>query len=380
MSTEEIVKEKEQGFTQEKLDAIGQGKVKITDLNATERRQLMEYQRTGKFEDVPEVDAVDKKALTTTHTETPAPVKSVELKAIKEKYFEKGVEANRNKQLLEKVEKDNTFLQEQLDVFKNAGVTKATDDYFDDDSQKNLRETVDLLRGQMTALLEHNKSNAVANQEAGIQIQQDLENQKGSLSIQQLQNNFPDLQTSKPMGQLDNELKSFSEAVGGMDNVNKYLEDPEYKKQMDGQGIAPLSDSFMENLTKYSAIVDLNREYAVLKDDAGQSYKDRNPDVSIENFYMNQLQTTGKFNDMLSNAKLTGANSVADKVVSQKYTAATMTPSGGGDIPESGMTEAKIIEIQARIGPKIRTGIKLSADEQKQYLEVKEYMKQQYTR
>ena len=366
---------KEQGFTQEKLDAIGRGEVKITDLNETERGQLFEYQKTGQIEGEPVDDAVKNEPTTAT-----PPEESSELKVIKQKLFDTQVDANRNGQLLKKSEEDKSFFKSQLDALNTATITKATGDHFDDDSQKNLRETVDLLKSQYAALLEYSQNNATANQQATQEVQQNIENQKGSLSIEQLQSSFPDLQTTKPIKQLGKELQNFSEAVGGMDNVNKYLDDPEYKKQIDEQGITPLSDSFIENLPKYNKIWDLNNKYAVVKDDNGQSYSARNPDVSIDNYYMNELQSTGKYTDMLSNAKLTGANSVADKVVSQKFTAATMTPSGGADILESGMTEAKIIEIQARIGPKIRANQKLTADEEKEFEVLRDFMKQQHTR
>jgi len=366
---------KEQGFTQERLDAIGKGEVKITDLNATEREQLREYQKTGTFEEVSANESDSTEPI-----KEDKPVEDIEVKALQKKLFEKGVDSNRNKQLLEKAEKDKIFLQNQIDVFKNADLTKATDDHFDTETQQNLRETVDLLKGQVNALLEHGQATALTNQQNAHTIHQDLENQKGSLSIQQLQNNFPQLQTTKPVHQLDNELSSFSTAVGGMENVNKYLDDPAYKKQIDDQGIAPLSDDFMNNLPIYNKIVDLNHKFAVSKNDAGSSFKDRNPDVSIDHFYMKQLQDSGEYNQMLSNAKLTGANSVIDKVVSQKHTATTIKPSAGADLPESGMTEAKAIEIVSRIKPLIMSGTALNQEQQAEYNEYKDFIKQNYNR
>jgi len=370
--------EKEQGFTQEKLDAIGKGEVKINDLNATEREQLREYQKTGEIKEV-EIANVEKSVPDAT-TEEIKPVEEIEFKAVQKKLFDKGVEANRQKQLKEKAEKESQFFKDQFDTLKNAEITKATDDQFDTETQQNKDDRLAALEAYVQADIEYKKNNALVTQQEAHTIEQDLETQKGSLSIQQLQNNFPQLKTSKPIHQLDRELQDFSTAVGGMENVNKYLDDPVYKKQVDDQGVAPLSDDFMSNLPTYNKIVDLNHKYAVSKNDAGHSYKDRNPDVSIDNFYMNQLQNSGEYRKELSNAKLAGANSVADKVVSNKYTAVTIKPSAGADLPESGMTEAKAIEIISRVKPLIQSGQVLSQEQQAEYNEYKDFIKQNYNR
>ena len=366
-------------FTQERLDAARSRKLAYADLNPTERAQLDEYQKTGSMPEVNTDDAVttDAPTLETPVNEVP---ENDELKAIKTKLFDSQVEANRNKQLLEKQASDTAFYKKQLEDGKNATITPRTEDNFDDDSQKNLIERLTLLESQATARAQRDLDYSATQQTATESVRKDLEVQKGQLSVQQLQNSFPNLKTTEPVHMLDAELNRFSKEVGGLENVNKYLEDPEFKKQKDSEGVAPLSDSFMNNLDKFNEIVELNNNFAVARDGSGQTFKDRNADMSLESFYMQNLHSTGKYNEMLNNAKLAGANKVVDKIASQKFTATTMTPAGGADVPSEGMTPTTALEIMKRVKPMIARGEKLTEQDRADYEKYLEFAKSQYSR
>jgi len=371
------VETKEQGFTQERLDAATDGKLRYGDLNPTERKQLDNYKQTGNIE-VETVDVATSEP-TIEEPKIEPPSESTELKAIKAKLFESQVEANRNKQLNEKLASDKDFIAKQLNDLKSAQVTQNTDNAYDEEYQKQLLERVNLLEGRERERLERDQTFSNQSQQEALTLNEELKLKSNFLDIKKLQHNNPELRTTADIETLDGELKAFADSVGGYDNVNKYLEDPEFKKAKDAEGLTPLSNTFMDNLDKFNKIVDLNQEFAFKKDDNGKSYSDRNPDVTIDNLYMNKLQQSGQYSDMLRNAKLTGANAVVDKVVSQKHTANTMTPASGADLPSEGMTTNTAIDIVKRLGPKIRLGQKLNAEDQESWDRYNEFIKSQYS-
>lgn len=364
---------KEQGLTQERLNAYNNKEIAYSDFNPTELSDIDELAKTGR---IASKEAVEEKETPTTE-ETKEP-EYLELKSVKTKLFDKQVEANRNKQLLDKAVESEKFLKEQLDSFKNANITKATDDPFDDDSQKNIREELSLVKQQMQNMLEYQRDNNSRLLQDSQTHQQELETERGNLSIEKLQRSFPNLKTTISIDKLNNELSDFSKNVGGFENVNKYLDDEAFRKQKEEEGVKPLSEAFMSNLPIFNEIVDLNDKFSIQKDDAGKSYKDRNPDMGIDTFYINQLQQTGKFNEMLSNEKLKGANSVINKVANQKHTATLMKPETGMDIPETGMTSAQAFEVVKKIKPKIASGQKLNAEEEQQWLNYQDFARSKY--
>lgn len=366
---------KEQGFTQERLDDVSAGKLQLSDLNPTEVGQLREYKQTGKIE-TGEIDA--EPVLTPTIPEKTVEPNALEIenKSIKKKLFDQSVEINRQNQLASKQASDKAFIQKQLDDIKNQKVTPRTDDHFDDDSQKNFIERLSFLENQSVERLQRDQTQVNQAHVATVEIEQRNKAVSESLAIQQLQNNFPELKTSVSITQLDDELTSFSKSIGGLEEVNKYLENPEFKKAKDAEGLTPLSDVFMNNLDKFTKVVDLSHGYNVNKDDNGQSYSDRNPDVSIDNYYNNELQNSGKFSDMMANAKLAGATAVIDKVASQKYTATTMTPSSGADLPNDGMTAQRAIEIMKRVKGKVQMGQKLTPEETIERDEMRSFLRE----
>lgn len=367
------VETKEQGFTQERLDLVKANKLHYSDLNSTEREQIKEFKTTGKIEST-DTDAVTSEPTVMAQAVEPT-AQETEHKKLKEKLFATQVEANKAKQLNEKLASDKAFIEKQLSDSRNAPVTQRTEDAFDDDSQKNLIERLNLLEGRERERLERDQTHFNTTQAETADLQAKNKTQSDMLAIQQLQNNFQELKTTVPITQLDAELETFAEAIGGYDNVNKYLEDPEFKKTKEAEGLTPLTNAFMENLDKFNKVVEISREYNVEKDDNGKSYSDRNPDVSIDNLYMNRLQSSGHYSDQLRNAKLTGANAVADKVVSQKYTATTMQPSTGADLPSEGMTAARAAEIMRRISPLIGAGKELSSEDRDAWDKTREFLK-----
>jgi len=370
---ENTVKEKEPGFTQERLDAANSGTLHASDLNSTEREQIREYAKTGKIENQ-EVEVTE---LVDTPTEPVKPVDSTE-KALKEKLFKSQVQANKNKQLLEQQTARADFVNKQLEELKNnKNITERTEDNFDDETQANNVERITRLEEMLRTSLEREQNTVNQQQIDTNTAHQSLEDERSSLAIEKLQNAFPDLKTSVPISQLDGELTSFMDQVGGIDNVNKYLDDPEFKKQKDAEGVT-LSDTFIKNKDTFSKVVELNHEFSLKKDENGLSHKDRNSDSTIESFYMRKQYDSGIYSEQLRNAKLTGANAVIDKVVSQKHIAPTMSPSSGADLPTDGMTPTQALEIQRRIGPKIQRGDKLSVEDQTSLDRSREFIRSQY--
>ena len=361
------------GFTQERLNDVQNGKLRLSDLNPTERNQIDEYSKTGKIESSEEVvtESVD------TPTETVKPVDTAE-KALQKKLFDTQVDANRNNQLLKQANEKVDFVNRQLEELKNnSKITARTDDNFDDATQANNVDRISRLEEMLKASLEREQNTANQQRTENDNTRQSLEKERSELAIQKLQDTYPELRTSVPITQLDGELTSFMDEIGGIDNVNKYLDDPEFKKMKDAEGVTPLSDAFIQNKEKFSKVVELNHKFSVDKDENGRSYKERNSDATIESFHMNEQLKNGVYTEQLRNAKLTGANSVIDKVVSQKHTAPTMSPSSGADLPTEGMTPNQAMDILKRVSPQIRAGKKLSVEDQASYERYQEYVKVQ---
>ena len=365
---------KEPGFTQERLDAAISRKLPLSDLNPTERAQIDEFSRTGTIESTEDVveEIID------TPKEEIKPVDTSE-KALKDKLFKSQVEANRNKQLLEQQTAKAEFVNKQLEELKNSSnITERTNDNFDDATQANNVDRISRLEDMLKASLEREQNAVTQERNDTNVVRQELETERSELAIQRLQTAFPDLKTSVPIKQLDDELTRFIGEVGSIDNVNKYLDDPEFKKQKDAEGITPLSEAFIQNKDRFGKVVELNHEFLLNKDDSGLSFKDRNSDATIESFYMNKQYNSGVYSEQLRNAKLTGANAVIDKVVSQNHTAPTMAPSSGADLPAEGMTPNKAMEILNRVKPLLRAGKKLSVDDQASYEKYQDYIKAQF--
>ena len=365
---------KEPGFTQERLNDVQNGKLQLSDLNPTERNQIDEYSKTGKIESSEE-EAIESVG---TPMDNNKPVDTSE-KALKDKLFKTQVDANRNNQLLKQANDKVEFVNRQLEELKNnSKITARTEDNFDDATQANNVDRISRLEEMLKASLEREQNTATQARVETDNTRQSLETERSELAIQKLQDTYPELRTSVPITQLDGELTSFMDEIGGIDNVNKYLDDPEFKKMKDAEGVTPLSDAFIQNKEKFSKVVELNHKFSVDKDESGRSYKERNSDATIEDLHMREQLKNGVYTEQLRNAKLTGANSVIDKVVSQKHTAPTMSPSSGADLPTEGMTPNQAMDILKRIKPLIRTGQKLSVDDQVSWEKYQSYVKDQF--
>jgi len=368
--------EKAPGFTQERLNDANNGKLRISDLNPTEREQLNEYSRTGRIE----TEQAEVIASVDSPREDVKPEDTAE-KALKKKLFDTQVEKNRKDQLLKQANDKVEFVNKQLEELKsNQNITQRTDDNFDDATQNNNVERITRLEEMLKASLEREQNTATTQRsEADVMIN-DLEAQRSELAIEKLQKSFPDLKTTVPMSQLDGELTRFMGEVGGIDNVNKYLEDPEFRKQKEAEGVTPLSDAFIENKDRFGKVVDINHAFSINKDENGLTHRQRNSDATIESFHMKNQLESGAYTEQLRNAKLSGATSVIDKVASNKHTAPTMSPSSGADLPTEGMTSGRALEILKRIKPLINSGQQLSAEQRGDWNKYQEFMEAGYGR
>lgn len=351
-------------LTQERINLLGSKEIGLKDLNPNELQDFRTLASGGTVEAPDTVKVEEPKAEPETNIENPTG----------KQQFDADVKANAAKQRFEASIRKSKEFDGKWKELQDRKVTQATDDPFDDASQKSIVEENALLKEQVKLVIDTFRDTYQEDQVRKQENYQGLETERGNLSIQQLQRENPDLETNISIEKLDNELTRFSEAVGGHPNVNKYLEDETYKKQVDDSGIIPLSNGFLQNMDKFTAIVDINNDYAVKEFKDGKTFKQRNPDISINSFYMDRLQKSGKFGEMLVKAKLTGTTQAVDKFVSQQQTAPIMKPGAGGETPSTGMTFDKAKAILDRLRPKRREGTKLTDQETEELSTVDKFL------
>jgi hypothetical protein len=203
-----------------------------------------------------------------------------------------------------------------LDGLKKQQITKPTDDPLDDDSQKNLRETIDMVQKKVDALADMVQSTEGTRQKHWENQYNELEDEKGQLDVLKLQEDtadperFPEalnLKTTVPIAKLDDELKQklplFGDEKVRVDNFNKYFTDENYRKECNDKGVILSKELFdSENIRKLNEVLLANQ--AVVEG--------KFPDMTAA--YLYRCHTSGKLAQALKDAKLAGSNAAIEKV------------------------------------------------------------------
>lgn len=279
----------------------------------------------------------------------------------REKFFAKyqrmASEANTAKQTAENLRTLKQEMDQKLADLAKRPITPANpDDPLDAQSVQSQADTIALLKDQLAALTEAMAKQGGALQDFHSKSAAELQEQAAVVGLERFQYETmgsdlvpPELslQTSVPLPMLNAELSRFAAAVGGMPNVNKYLNDPAYKAQVEAAG-HKLSEGFLKNLDKFNLIYDLNEQVAAKKF----------PDHMAA--YSHHLVTSGKLAAAIQSAKLAGANAVANGVATNNNAPPMLTPRLDGAPKAVGWTVRSAREWLAA-HPEIKPG---SADDQ----------------
>lgn len=236
----------------------------------------------------------------------------------------KAAEANRWKQKFEHEKSSNLEFKRKLTEIQKGPVKRPDNfDPFDQTTVLNTHDDVQRLKQQFD-LFQKQTVDAYEAKLADLQ-QQMQSTQKDSryLSIEKLQNDKTfgrfSLNTSVPIAALQDELSDFSEAVGGFDNVNRYLTDANFKAQVEAQGLS-LSKGFIDNLDKFNTIFEVEKLV-----DSGD-YK------NLETAYLDVLRKTGKLSELLTSARIEGATQTAQAISNRSKQTPVLTNSNGASV------------------------------------------------
>jgi hypothetical protein len=243
------------------------------------------------------------------------------------KYQEKSVEANKVNQLQASMRTMKEDFARQFAELKARPITTPNaEDPLAAESVKSQAEMLRLLQDQLALVTDHMAKQNKALEDFHTYGASQVNEQVSLLGLERFQYETqasdlvpPELglNTTIPLPLLNAELATFSQKVGGMDNVNKYLKDPAFKAAAEAQGLK-LSEGFVKNLDKFNLIYDLNEEVK-----AGKF-----PDHMAA--YSHHLITSGKLAEALRNAKLAGASAVANGVASNHQATPMLAPGADG--------------------------------------------------
>lgn len=177
------------------------------------------------------------------------------------KYVEKADEANTFKQQLEATKKKlenaqrrNSAIEEALKTL--TGMQEIDEkSLFTEDGIKNIaRSQKQLVKATQTIL--------AANKEEVAEHVNDSKEAELFLTIAEMQVANPELKTSVPVRELNKAYVNFSKQIGGVENLNRYMTDPEYRKtqEMAGNKI-PIQDG---DLKAFSRILEVHSESKIV--------------------------------------------------------------------------------------------------------------------
>ena len=238
-------------LTDEVLKEFVDGKRGIEQFTPAQAKEFHSRFATGKEElpdPTPKTPVLDPKPAAEAK---PVEIKKKENVVSGEKYFQKATEANNYKQRFESVKRKQEALEEMVKTMQaQQAAHKPNPDRFSEEyltaleaKVMNLESTV---QKSLTTDMEHIKEE-----------RRRLEMETTFNELEGLQNKVTALKTSRPFRELDRAYAAFQRDVGGPEARQKFLDDPEFRKQKEAEGVTfPISK---DDFGKYAHIVGLNR-------------------------------------------------------------------------------------------------------------------------
>ena len=340
--------DEKKGLTDNEIRGLAKEEIPFSSLNVEKQQEFRERFVIGEEEIPDESKSEDKSEPDKEQkTESKADEGKVEVKtdpepesALKRKLYDKSNELNTVSQKLQSAKKRMDQL-EALKIEPRKKVKKEEDeDLYSEEHQKKEQDRLDKIESKLNTFAE-NESKALKDQS------QNLQNEQLMLKIGNFQLEEIELQTSKPFTVLNAVYTKFQNDIGGPEARQKFLEDPEFRKQKEALGIVfPISD---EDFKKYSTIVQVHK-FA-----QERSYPD------YESAYYIWRKENGQLRDVVSNAALAGSQAATQKIMENKSETKTLSPDDGtmGD-GNSGMSEEQAMAwLKTHPQPKTQEEIKM---------------------
>ena len=168
-----------------------------------------------------------------------------------DKYFQKATEANDYKQKFESVKRKQESLEEMVKAMQaQQSAKKPNQDLYSEEFLKGLADEVSSLKATI-------QKNLMTDMELIKEERRRLEMETVFNDLEGLQNRVSGLKTSKPFRELDKAYAAFQRDIGGPEARQKFLEDPEFRKQKEAQGFKfPMNKDDFE---RYAHIAEIHR-------------------------------------------------------------------------------------------------------------------------
>lgn len=221
---------------------------------------------------------------------------------LRKKYYLKSNELNETKLKLQSVNKRLEKVEKPLPK-----ETKEVDVY-DEEYLKGLATRQQALEDRQTDR-EKSEETDLQTEKAKLEFQSDL------LEIAQLQVENTSLQTEKPFSALNAAYSRFQTDVGGPENRDKFLSDPEYRKNMESQGIIfPMSTT---DWKKYKELLNI------------RSYKLEHNSEDLDSAYYKYQKVHGIVSDSVKEASLEATQKTTETIANSSQESTILPPNAG---------------------------------------------------
>lgn len=248
------------------------------------------------------------------------------------KYVEKANEANKYKQKteslaakLKQLEEENKKLEAIKGKVSNKSVGLNKEDLLDEKNIVHLEDEILTLKSTIKELVDSQKSSLVKQQQYNQSELDELQKNRMYLNIYDLQDQNPELKTSKSIMTLNEEYTSLSSKLG--ENLDRYLNDPEYRKQKESEGVRlNINDS---DWNVFSKMLDVNQ------------FMRQNNINDFDYGYYKWKKDNGQFEDPVKKAAMEASKSTVEKLTETTNKATTLSPSDGAAFSNNGVLESE---------------------------------------
>ncbi len=325
--TDTAVAEEPKGLTEEEIVSLVKGDIQLESLPPEKQDQFHNEYIAGE-KDLP-TDPEDKQSdpketgekpedtsTVTENAEKPEDKGPIDKKsesddpekaALKKSLYEKSNELNDNKQRFESLKK-------RLDNIEKMGVKKAPklkdDDIYSEENMKAVHNRL--------VSLEEGLSNFTAAEKKSINKDMDKLQQSilmNEITKFQLEPESQGLRTNQSFDKLNKLYAEFQNKIGGPENRQKFLTDPEFRKQKEAEGHKfPISE---DEFQKYSKIVAVHN----FKESRGY------PDHSSA--YLMWCKENGELPDPVQKAASESSEATTKKIIENSQEIKTLSPTDG---------------------------------------------------
>lgn len=236
-------------------------------------------------------------------TEPLSPEEEDNLKQLREKYYLKSNELNETQQKLNKTNKRLEEIKKTTPLKENKEA-----DVYDEEYLKSLQTSIKTLEDREIKR-EKSEETSLQSEKTRLEFQSDM------LEIAQLQVENTSLQTEKPFSALNAAYSRFQKNVGGPENRDKFLSDPEYRKNMEAQGIIfPMSDP---DWKKYKELLEI------------RSYKLEHNSEDLDSAYYKYQKVHGIIPDSVKEASLEATQKTTETIANSSQETTILPPNAG---------------------------------------------------